>query len=163
MAEHIKTLDLWQFYVLDASAEKARVAAAVTKGDVKPWTGENVRGKSVVELAHIARVGPGVIHGLGALAGRFGARGDPAAAAGLVKAAFVDIEGAEALAEAWGRVVDVVNVPLYEEWEEDTKAALDGVKNRVKYTRLDEHGPRLGEINEKWVLCASMLLVGADG
>ena len=50
---------------------------------------------------------------------------------------------------AWGRVVDVLNVPLYAEWEEDTKVALESVKNRLKYIRLEEGGPKLGEITAK--------------
>ncbi|KAF6752983.1 glycogen debranching enzyme [Ephemerocybe angulata] len=53
-----------------------------------------------------------------------------------------------ALAEAWGRVVDVLNVPLYEEWEDDTRTAIEHVKNRIKYTRLDQHGPKMGEISK---------------
>ena len=79
---------------------------------------------------------------------------DGGVAAGLVKAAFVDMGDAnmDSLADAWVRVVDVLNVPLYEEWEEDTRVALDNVKNRLKYTRLDEHGPRMGEISKLWVL-----------
>lgn len=145
--EHLKALNLWQYYVLNAVTEKAAVKASVTAGKITPWNGVDVTGKSVVELAHIAR-NAGLIKGLGALAKRFGLTADPAVAAGFVQAAFVDLDGADALSEAWGRVVDVINVPLYEEWEADTKAALDGIKNRVKYTRLDDHGPKLGEISK---------------
>ena len=55
----------------------------------------------------------------------------------------------EALADAWVRVVDVLNVPLYREWEEDTRVALENMKNRLDYTRLAGHGPKLGEITEE--------------
>jgi len=51
----------------------------------------------------------------------------------------------------WGRIVDVLNVPLYQEWKEDTKIALGNIKSRLKYTRLDEHGPRSGEITREYV------------
>ncbi|KAJ8094335.1 bifunctional 4-alpha-glucanotransferase/amylo-alpha-1,6-glucosidase [Marasmius tenuissimus] len=39
-------------------------------------------------------------------------------------------------------------MPLYQEWEEDTRVAIDNVKNRLKYARLDENGPKLGEISK---------------
>ncbi|KAG8899597.1 hypothetical protein FRB99_006561, partial [Tulasnella sp. 403] len=55
-------------------------------------------------------------------------------------------EAGYTLSEAWGRVLDVLNVDLYKEWEEDSRVALDNIRNRLKYTRLDEHGPRLGKI-----------------
>jgi glycogen debranching enzyme len=77
---------------------------------------------------------------------------DGGVAGGLVKAAFVNITNDfDALADAWGRVIDVLNVPLYAEWEEDTKIALESVNNRLKYTRLEEGGPKMGEISDKWV------------
>jgi glycogen debranching enzyme len=46
-------------------------------------------------------------------------------------------------------VLDVLNVDLYAECNEDTKAAKDGIIGRIRYTRVDEHGPRVGEINAK--------------
>ncbi|THV06230.1 glycoside hydrolase family 13 protein [Dendrothele bispora CBS 962.96] len=143
----IKGLDLWQYYVLDVEREKDSVKSALTSGKVTAWTGENVAGRSVVDLANIIRSANAIL-GLGQLASRFGVRADAGIAAGLVKAAFVELQDPAALADAWGRVVDVINVPLYEEWEQDTKVAIDNVRNRIKYTRLDENGPKLGEISK---------------
>ena len=151
--EVIKGLNLWQYYVLDVTCEKESVRTALYSNNVVAWDGPDVASKSVVELAHILRASEKV-HGLGKFASRFGVSVDGGVAAGLVKAAFVDMRDAnmDSLADAWVRVVDVLNVPLYEEWEEDTRVALDNVKNRLKYTRLDEHGPRMGEISKLWVL-----------
>jgi glycogen debranching enzyme len=74
---------------------------------------------------------------------------DAHVAASLVTAAFVEVQDVDDLADAWIRVVDVINVPLYLEWEEDTKAAVGNLKNRVRYTRLDNHGPKLGKISKE--------------
>jgi glycogen debranching enzyme len=144
----LRSLNLWQYYVLDATAEKEKVKAALGADKVVPWDGPDVANKSVEELSHIVR-DKGVIKGLGEYASRFGTHVEAEVAAGFVQAAFTALNDHGALAEAWGRVVDVINVPLYEEWEADTKVALDSVKNRVKYTRLEEHGPKMGEIS-KW-------------
>lgn len=153
----VKDLKLWQYYVLDTARERESVKAALTSRKFGAWTGSDVKGKSVVELAEIVKA-QGKVKGLGGLASRFGVSVDPAVAASLVKAAFTDIANTNALAEAWVRVVDVINVPLYKEWDEDIKVAVDNVRNRVKYTRLDEHGPKLGEISKT---CVYLLMADA--
>jgi glycogen debranching enzyme len=152
-AKEVKELNLWQYYVLDPEWEQASVKAALIARKVTPLTGSDVQGKSVAEIADIVRASSGTIEGYGQLAGRLVVHVSGDIAAGIVKAAFINIAGdPDALAEAWGRIVGVLNVSLYAEWEEDTRVALESVKNRLKYIRLEEGGPKLGEINEKWVL-----------
>ena len=144
----LKSLDFWQYYVLDVKAERERVKTALSTDNVTPWDGPNVGGKTVVELFEILK-DSGKIIGYRGLAGRFSRRIDGSVAAGFAKAAFSEISGVDDLADAWIRVVDVANVSLYEEWNKDTKVALDNIKNRLKYTRLDDHGPKLGPISAK--------------
>jgi len=146
----IEGLDFWQYYVLDPALETESVKAALkSKMDV-PWTGPNVSGKSAAELAEVLRAEKKV-KGLGGLASRFGVKVDSTIAAGLVKAALGASQDVDAMTETWKNVVDVINVPLYEEWKEDQRVVLDNVRNRVKYTRLDPLGPKLGEISETQV------------
>lgn len=148
--DDIQGLDLWQFYVLNPAWETESVKAALkSKMDV-PWVGPNVSGKSAAELAEVLRAEKKV-KGLGGLASRFGVKVDSTIAAGLIKAALGASQDVDAMTEAWKNVVDVINVPLYEEWKEDQRVALDNMKNRVKYTRLDPLGPKLGEISETQV------------
>jgi glycogen debranching enzyme len=145
----VRALNLWQYYVLDVTKEKASIKSALSSGSVTSWKGPDVKGKSVVEIAEIVR-SSGLISGFGKLAARFGVRVDGSVAAGLVNAAFVNIvNDVEALTEAWGSVVDALNAPLYDEWEEDTKIALENAKNELMRTRLEEGGPKMGEISEK--------------
>jgi len=150
LQEQLKDLNMWEYYVLDVNRERASVNAAF-RAKVIPWQGPDVAGKSVVELAEIIKASVKV-EGMGQLAKRYGVRVDGGVAAGLVRAAFTTLgDNVDALADAWVRVVDVINVPLYSEWEEDTKVAIDHVKNRIKYTRLEEDGPKLGQISRRWV------------
>ncbi|KAL1753858.1 glycoside hydrolase family 13 protein [Schizophyllum commune] len=144
----MKGLNLWQYYVLDVTRERETVKAALSSKKVEPWTGADVAHKSVVELAEIVR-SSGKVKGLAQYASRFGVSVDGAVAAGIVQAAFVDLSDADALADAWTKVVDVLNVPLYQEWEADVKVALDNIRNRLNYTRLDEHGPKMGKITKE--------------
>lgn len=143
-----KDLNLWQYYVLDVIQERKIIKSALEANNVVPWAGPDVAGKTVVELSKIIR-GSDQIQGLGKLGSRYGVKVEGGVSAGFVKAAFVDLDNPDALADAWIRIVDVINVPLYKEWEEDARAASENIKNRINYTRLDAHGPKLGEINEE--------------
>lgn len=145
--KHIDGLNFWQYYVFDVKAERESVKAALSKGDVKAWP-TDIAHKSVVELAEIARKSDH-LDGLGIPTKRGGPHVDGALAASIVKSAFVDIQDVEALADAWVRVVDVLNVPLYATWKDDMKAAVDQIKNRLKYIRLDPHGPKRGKITKE--------------
>lgn len=149
--DYLIELNMWQYYVFDVVGECAAVKAALEGDKVTSWAGPDVAHKTVAELAEIIGAS-GYIHGLYTLERRFCTSVDSGIAAGLVKAAFVDVQSSDALADAWVRVVDVLNVPLYAEWKEDMRIALDNIKNRIQYTRLDEHGPKLGPISEKCVL-----------
>jgi glycogen debranching enzyme len=148
LSDTLKALELWQFYVLDVQRERDNIKTALRSGSYKAWSGPIVKGKSVVDLAEIIK-GQAMVTGLGALASRFSVYVDAHVAASLVTAAFVEVQDVDDLADAWIRVVDVINVPLYLEWEEDTKAAVGNLKNRVRYTRLDNHGPKLGKISKE--------------
>jgi glycogen debranching enzyme len=114
------------------------------------WNGPDVQGKSASELAIILREyrGGAVLQGLSKYAKRYGVHVDGAVAAGFVLAA----RGGDAdLVSTWGEVVDALNLPLYREWEEDVNSALEHLKNRLKYGRLEDNGPKLGEITKKSV------------
>jgi len=143
----LKARNIWQYYVLDVETQKKNVENALKSGKVGEWTGPDVVGKSVAEVADIL-IQAGKLEKISAFEKRFCVTVDPGLAAVVVKKAFSDLTNTTALAEAWGRVCGVLNVNRYTEWEEDTKVALDNIRNRVRYTRLDEHGPKLGPISK---------------
>jgi glycogen debranching enzyme len=147
--DFIKGLELWQYYVMDASHQRAAVKNAIVSGKYRPWAGPDVKGKNFVELSKIIH-SLGKIQKLGSLASRFCVTVNPDIAAAMIKAAFVDLTDPDGLADGWVKVVDVINVPLYQQWKEDTRIALQNIKNRAKYIRLNEHGPMLGEITKTY-------------
>jgi glycogen debranching enzyme len=142
-----RELNLWQYYVLDSTRERKSIMAALQSGKIIPWSGPDVQKKTVEDLADVLRKAD-KISGLGRLASRFSVTVDGSVAAGFTTTAFPDIQDKEALADVWVKIVDVLNVPLYREWEEDTKVAIANIRNRLKYARLDAHGPKLGEISK---------------
>ncbi|KAI5124195.1 hypothetical protein M0805_005046 [Coniferiporia weirii] len=144
--EELKALNFWQYYVLDVSKEKESVKSALPTAPV--WQGPPVARKTVAELAEIIR-SSGALDESRKFHARFSLFVKPDVAASLVKAAFTELSDEDALADAWIRVVGVLNVPLYQEWEEDMRVALDNIRNRVIYTRLADHGPKMGEISKE--------------
>lgn len=139
---------LWQYYVIDVQGEVESAGAALRNGKVKAWSGEALDGKDVDELSAIAIATPGFIRDYRAFAAPFCTRVEPEAAAGFIQAAF-PTEDATSQAKSWGKVLNIVNVNLYKEYDEDIKAAEDSIVGRIKYTRLDEHGPKLGKITKE--------------
>ncbi len=142
----LKALNLWQYYVFDVKGQRQQIKEALDRGQVKPWSGEGIAHKNDVDLARLLK-DSGLVQGFGQLGKRYGTTVDPAVAAGIAKAVWVDYrDNHDALADSWTRIIDILNVPQYQEWEEDTKIALDSIKNRLTYARLDEHGPKMGPI-----------------
>ncbi|KAH8116274.1 glycoside hydrolase family 13 protein [Phellopilus nigrolimitatus] len=144
--QELNALNFWEYYTLDAKQQKEDVKAALASAPA--WKGPDVAGKIVVELAELIR-SSGELDESRKFHSRFAVTVKPEKAASLVKAAFTELVDEDALADAWVRIVDVLNVQSYQEWKEDTRVALDNIKNRLSYTRLAENGPKLGEITEE--------------
>lgn len=148
--EYIQQFNFWQYYVLDVAKEKEKVQSALSSGKVDVWNGPGVHGKSIPELATILREyrGGEVLQGLSKYEKRYGVYVDGAVAAGFALAA----RGSDVdLVSTWDDIVGALNLPLYREWEDDVNIALENIKNRLKYGRLDDQGPKLGEITKKSV------------
>ena len=149
---HIKSAidgaNLWQYYVFDVASSVKAVASSLDSKSAKAWEGASVQGKSIEELSRIVKSSKGMIQHYQAYSARFCTQVDPAAAAGLIQAAYPGDSPVD-LASKWGKVLDTVNVDLYSECNDDVQAAMDGVVGRLRYTRVEPHGPRLGEITEK--------------
>lgn len=59
------------------------------------------------------------------------------------------VKDAEDATARFAKILDIVNLPRYELWDEDHKAIIENTKNRLKYTRMAEDGPKMGEITPK--------------
>lgn len=145
----INDVKIWQYYVFDVHSSVSEVAAALDGKKAKSWGGEAVAGKSTEELARIAKSTPGFVENFRAWSGRFCTKVQPELAAGFLQAAYPDDNDSTSLASKWGKILDSANVDLYAECNDDLKAAKDGIIGRIRFTRLDAHGPKMGEINKK--------------
>jgi glycogen debranching enzyme len=55
----------------------------------------------------------------------------------------------DSLVESFQGLLNDYNLPLYEEYDEECKVALDNIKGRLLFTRLAENGPKLGSITKR--------------
>ncbi|ODO11295.1 glycogen debranching enzyme [Cryptococcus amylolentus CBS 6273] len=140
----IDSAKIWEFYVFDVQAEVRAVAEALLNDKSDKWDGAEVQGKGYEELAEVVK-SSNIIDNYRAYSGRFITSVKPATAAGFIQAAYPEASP-ENQASKWGKVLDVLNVDLYNESNEDVEAAIEGVVGRLRFTRLEEGGPKLGEI-----------------
>ncbi|PLW33615.1 hypothetical protein PCASD_15734 [Puccinia coronata f. sp. avenae] len=58
--------------------------------------------------------------------------------------------------EALKRILNELNVDRYQEYDEDVKAIIHNTRTRIRYTRLDPHGPKMGSITKKCPLVENL-------
>jgi glycogen debranching enzyme len=68
---------------------------------------------------------------------------------GLTSIEQVSDDHVDALANSFQGLLNDYNMPLYEEYDEENKIALDNIKGRLLFTRLAENGPKLGRITKR--------------
>lgn len=143
----INKADLWKYYVFDVTSAVKAMGDALAAKKRKPWTGESLVDKSTAQLAEIAKRTPGFIRNFRAYSAPFCTWVPVEEAAGFMDAALPHLSNIQAA--EWGKILDVINVDLYKEYNDDMEAAKNQVVGRLRFTRLEEGGPKLGEINKK--------------
>ncbi|KAI6785469.1 Glycogen debranching enzyme-like protein [Emericellopsis cladophorae] len=160
--EVIAKIRLWEYFVLHVERDADASLDAWVAG--KTHSPENVAEYGArVESLKSSSLNQQVefmeqygVQGKDRLGGRFYRRVNPAVAASLLSYVFgqydANSSGAPDKAAARGKMVeilDALNVSFYREYDTDVNEILDQVFNRTKYTRLDDHGPKLGPITDE--------------
>lgn len=58
------------------------------------------------------------------------------------------VSDTQSLVSSFQGLLNDYNLPLYEEYDQECKIALDNIKGRLLFTRLAENGPKLGRITK---------------
>lgn len=160
----IAQLRLWEYYVIAVDRDADAIVESWVEGKVRLPEGgfggagfgglEYIKNASAAEKARFLTE-KGMLN-VDTLGERFRRRVDPAVGASLVTALFGRFEGdaSDAADRAEARstlvhILDEVNLPLYKEYDGDIAEILEQIFNRVKYVRIDDHGPKLGPIDQK--------------
>ncbi|KAJ6165000.1 Glycogen debranching enzyme [Penicillium chermesinum] len=158
----IDSLRLWEYYALDVKASASEIKAAWTEGkaDQSIVQGDLLSGfqnMSLKDQAQLVRE-----HGIPnykQVRGRFERKVDASFGAAILTILHGDHDlSSSNLADAeasLAKLLDAVNLPLYEEYDTDLADILDQLFNRTKYLRIDDHGPKLGPVTKESPLIES--------
>ena len=142
-------LELWQFYVIDIEENARAIVDSWEEKDLHPLdsTLKNMPRSSVKDytVSYLARglrkmrLGP-----------RFSRIIHPPLAGQFLQAMYGDFDASlrEDGMKTMTEVLNILNVTLYQEYDEDFAITAEQIEARLKYLRLDDHGPQLGVIGE---------------
>ncbi|GAA5866533.1 hypothetical protein JCM1840_001348 [Sporobolomyces johnsonii] len=148
----LPSLKLYEFYVLDVESHKKAFQAAWAKARSAAVEKDSELASKSIEQQALAYADECLPSDWSHLGHRFHASPDlPKSIAFISRLTGLSpgADTAEDAGERLAKLEDVLNVERYKEFDGDKKAILDNTKNRVRYTRLDEHGPKKGEITAK--------------
>jgi glycogen debranching enzyme len=160
--EVIAEIRLWEFYVLDVNRDANAAVEAWAAGKTYVPQGQTEFADKIETLKNgpledkVQIVRQYGLHGTDHLGERFRRRVDPTLMASVLSFTLGRYEGEGSdgadKGGAWEKAVEIlntVNVTFYTEYDTDVDEIMEQVFNRIKYMRLDEHGPKLGPINAK--------------
>lgn len=158
----IDDLRLWEYYALDVKTSASEIIAAWTGGKSDQTTVQrdilrDFKGATSKDQAQIVRE-----HGIAnykQVRGRFERKVNASFGVAILTILHGDYSeqssNLEDAKNSLAKLLDAVNLPLYEEYDADLAAILDQLFNRIKYLRIDDHGPKLGPISKESPLIES--------
>lgn len=153
----IPTVRLWEYYVVNVDGDAHAAVDAWASGDGFKGSGlsglDGFKHWSTKQMAGFLRQHG--FFGASELGSRFHRKIDAQVGAALLTNLYGHYGSVEESPDqvipiqTMKKILDEINVSLYEEFNSDVAVILQQISDRIKYLRLDEHGPKLGEINSK--------------
>lgn len=155
----IDGLRLWEFYTVDVKTDTKKILDAWMSGNVDlastEWSHLNLEGFKDWTLKQQA--GAVIQHGIPTskqILGRFSRSLDPKLGAAILTLLFGPYKPTSTsdLAEiesSLSKLLDEVNLPFYKEYDIDVTEIMDQLFSRIKYLRIDDHGPKLGPVTKE--------------
>jgi glycogen debranching enzyme len=156
-------IKLWEFYVVHVERDTKAIMEAWISGQAKFTDGSfseaGLRGLDAVKDWPLKQKADWLVEhalrGGDRMGERYRRQIDPAVGAGMVCALFGRYDSRtsstpdeRAAQGAVTAILNEVNLPFYREYDGDQAEILEQLFNRIKYVRIDAHGPKLGEVNE---------------
>jgi len=149
----IGAIKLWEFYICDVEHDTQTAVAAwmENKADLDGPLPDDVQSWSLKQKADWLR--ENACPGKDRMGERFRRHIAPERAAALLQKLFgkynTKANGAGDERTAYGtmhRFLNEVNLEWYREYDADVAVIMEQIFNRTKYMRLEEHGPKVGDI-----------------
>ncbi|KAI1322223.1 glycoside hydrolase family 133 protein [Xylariaceae sp. FL0255] len=146
----IAEIRLWEYYALDVDRDVDAAVEAWSAGSVSDEDLGHLKDASLKDQAAYC-LEKGLL-GNDRLGERFRRRINPRTLAALIAVLFGKYRGEadeSTIREKAVQIMDAANVAFYEEYDKEVADILQQLFNRIKYVRLDDHGPKLGAINHE--------------
>ncbi|KAI1369397.1 glucanotransferase domain of glycogen debranching enzyme-domain-containing protein [Xylaria arbuscula] len=148
----VAEIRLWEYYALDVDRDADAAIQSWAQGshDVNGVQEDVDRLKDAGLKEQAEYIFSKGLLGNDRLGERFRRRIEPKILATLLTATFGKYRGEadESTIRAKAvQILDAINVRFYEEYDKEIEVILQQLFNRIKYVRLDDHGPKLGAIN----------------
>lgn len=166
----LKVVKLWEYYVVDVERDTKAIIEEWVAGQSKflddSFSEAGLRGLDAVKNWPLKQKADWLVEhallGGDRMGERFRRRIDPAIGAGLCSALFGRYDSRtsstpdeKVARDAFKDILNEINLPFYREYDGDAAEIMEQLFNRIKYVRLDDHGPKLGEITESSPLIES--------
>ncbi|CAI4216989.1 unnamed protein product [Parascedosporium putredinis] len=152
----VATIKLWEYYATDVDRDATAAVESWAKGEWSFPSDDELRGdidnlKNLTLKDQADLLTKHALRGTEHLGGRFHRSVDPKFGAGILAGILgkYDAEHGPQKAAAKERllpILDEINMKFYREYDKDVDDMLHHLYNRLKWDRLEEHGPRLGPI-----------------
>ena len=154
----IGALRLWEYYTVDVERDSEAVVNKWIEGTTSSVEGlVGAKDWSLRQQADFL-LGNGFV-GADGLGPRYHRHVDSSVGAALLTVihGHYDSETSDesAAIQIMTKIMDEVNLPLYREYDADNAEIMEQLFNRIKYVRLDDHGPKLGAITSESPLIES--------
>ncbi|PFH63434.1 hypothetical protein XA68_10025 [Ophiocordyceps unilateralis] len=167
--EVVAKVKLWEYYSVDVERDADAAVDAWSRGDtmasnkvvpvpedlVDKLRNASLQGGDASLPDRVSFLRQCGMVGLDRLGERHRRRVDPKTAASLLSHAFGRHETGSpaspdkaAVRADMVKILNALNVDFYKEYDADIDEILQQLFNRIKYVRLDDHGPKLGPIND---------------
>lgn len=151
-------LKLWEYDIVDADLAIQEFSSAILQSSSSydnTYKGEDVAGQPIKRQAEL-----------------FGAYAITEGTPGTRFHRSVDISRAIAFVQSYAKqdeykavfqkLIEQYNLVWYKLYDDDVKIALDNIKNRIMYLRIDNNGPKWGEISARYDLIVVVLGTSYD-
>ena len=150
----IDEIQLWQFYVVNVKGDCATIISKWKLGggqSAAPKLGDDFAKWNQDQRADFIR--DNAVPTAKQLLGRFSRSVDDEFGAAVLTALFGPYSEKSSPNDAsveneLVKLLDEINLPFYREYDGDVSEIMEQVFNRLKYLRLDDHGPKLGPITK---------------
>ncbi|KAE8419432.1 glycogen debranching enzyme [Aspergillus pseudocaelatus] len=152
----IGDLRLWEYYVVNVKADTRRIVDNWAKSpeidlESDQWSRFALKGfKNLRFKEQASFIREHAIPTSKRILGRFTRAVDDHLGAAILTALLGPAGSNHDEAESrFTQLLDEVNLPFYTEYDADVSEIMEQVFNRIKYLRIDDHGPKLGPVTKE--------------